>query len=1379
MIATEVNRKKNDSYNSFSNKIYWINKLAGELSASKIEADYLNLLDSSRKDSSLKFKLPIFISRKIIKFTQQSNFSIYILLLACWKILLQKYTNNNDLIVGSPSYRQFEDNRQENRLQIIPICSTIELNRTFKSFLLETKNTLIEAYLHQDCSFDEISSLLKSEKNCDLYSLFDTIFILENIHKQDISEFENSLIVSCLRNDDTISGEIRYNQQIFQDKSIEFIIQTYLNIIESVINNVNIIISEITFINNESQQLLLQGFNNNNQRYPLNKTIDSLFEEQVQQTPDRIAAVNQKSCLTYQQLNEQANQLAKLLKNSGLAIGEFVGILKDRDLNFLIGILAVFKAGGVYVPIDSTYPQTRIQYMLSNSEVKFVLTDSSSLKNNQKLLSSCPHLQSIICLDISDDRLSSEAAANLKVYDRRDYDKLATVNLKGNLTGVAPAYVLYTSGSTGLPKGAIVRHDGAINHIYAQFTELELDQEFTFLQSAPSSTDISVWQFLAPLLIGGRTIIVDMETVAFAERLFNVLKSEKVTVIELVPALFNALLEHVLRLPIAERELPDLKWMMLSGESTSIKQINKWLSIYPRIKIANAYGPTEAADDITQFIIDKPVPENQRTIPIGKPLANLNLYVLDQEMQLLPIGAPGEICVSGIGVGNGYWKNEAKTKLAFVPNPFTRKLLSPENHDLIYKTGDLGRWLSDGNIEFLGRIDHQVKIRGFRIELGEIEAFLNQHSKVKENVVVVHQAETDDKKIIAYVVARTESAPSVKELRTFLKEKLPDHMIPAAFIMITNIPLAPSGKVDRKALPEPNISRTETEFVLPRNATEKTIVDIYGEILKQDKISINDNFFEIGGHSLIATRVISQIRQIFKVELPLRTLFEHPTIVALAQEIQKSSEIDLALKVLPIKRITGTKEFPLSFAQQRLWFLSQLEPNNSSYNIFAAVRLRGELNLNALEKSFNEIVRRHEALRTNFQTREGQAVAIIAQEKPLRLSIQDISSLPALERESKITNLLAEQIKQPFNLAEDCLLRLKLFRLQEQEHIVLFTIHHIVSDYWSTDVLIEELAALYRAFSENKPSPLPELTIQYQDFAVWQRQWLQKEILQHQLDYWKQQLGSTFPPRLALPKQNSSPGEKANQGANQSFTLSKDLSTAINLLSRRSEVTLFMTLLAIFQVLLHYFAGTEDIRVGSPVANRKQVEIEKLIGFFVNTLVLRIDLSGNPSFRELLARARQVTLEAYAHQDLPFEKLVEELQPERMLNQHPLYQAWFVLHNTPMSQLELTGLVLTQFELESEAVRHDLQLSIAENAEVLDCQFEYKTDLFSETSISRLIENFQTLAQHVVDQPDTKLKEITTMLAQSDRQQQTIQKQELRAAGGRKLKMIKRKTIRE
>ncbi|MHC5744961.1 MAG: non-ribosomal peptide synthetase [Nostoc sp.] len=887
---------KSHSNDLLSQKIYWINKLSGELPETNLMLDYIRPLFPSNKNKSLSFDLSNDLSKAIIKVAKGSYFSTYLILVSALNILLQKYTRNNDVIIGVPIYE--ENGTSCINSKIIPLRTQVTRQLSFKDFTFEVKDAIIGAFNNQNYNFNELIKLLELPTSPNRCPLFDIVVLLENIHgKKDLNQLNNDITISFSVDDEGIIANIEYKEHLFKDENIKLMIRYYTNGLESIINNWNNRISDIQFLKEFEKHQLLKIYNNKTKEYPVDQTINKLFENQVSQTPNKIAVVHQSTKLTYQEINIKANRIARLLRKIGVSKGEFVGIFKARDINFLVAILAIYKAGGAYIPIDSTYPPNRIKYMLSNSEVKFILTDYSLLNSLSDLVEDDSQLSSIVCLDDVLNKTKLEAnKTELKIYSKCDFDQLAHDNLEHLNDAVTPAYMLYTSGSTGLSKGAIVRHDGAINHIYAQFDELELRSEFCFLQSAPSSTDISVWQFLAPLLIGGKTIIVDIETVAIPEQLFKVLKSEKITVVELVPTLFGELLEYTSRLPNHERVLPDLKWMILSGESVSVKWVNKWLEIYPHIRIANAYGPTEAADDITQFIVNKPLPENQRTIPIGKPLANLNLYILDEEMQLLPIGVPGEICVSGIGVGDGYWKNEEKTNLSFVPNPFTDTINSlPGNRrDLIYKTGDLGRWLTDGNIEFLGRIDHQVKIRGFRVELGEIETFLGQHPNVRENVVVVQQEQADNVQLVAYVVAKTEVVPSISELRSFLKGKLPDHMIPSAFVVLKNLPLAPSGKVDRKALPKPDNLRPELEtaYVSPRNEIERTVADIWQKVLKVEKVGIKDNFFELGGHSLNVLQVYSKVRELLKADLAITDLFKYPTINSLSQYLTQKDNSD-------------------------------------------------------------------------------------------------------------------------------------------------------------------------------------------------------------------------------------------------------------------------------------------------------------------------------------------------------------------------------------------------------------------------------------------------------------------------------------------------------
>lgn len=1380
--------------NSFFYKFYWLNKLAEELPETNFPTDYIRPELYYGKERSLSFELPEGLSAAILKLACNADFSVYLVLLSAFKILLRKYVQNNDLIVGTPVYRQ-ETNAIGNH--VIPLRSNVSEQITFKDFLLQVKETAIAAYSHQNYSFDRIVQLLNIPSNKNRCSIFDIVFLLENIHnKNDLVNLNNDLTFSFTVNGNAIAGKIDYSGDLFKTSSIELIAKHYTNTLKCVIKNSHIQVDEINCIDPIEENQLLHKFNQNSQNYPVTQTIHELFEQQVKLIPHK-TAVQTTTQLTYQQLNEAANQLAHLLQSLDIYPGELIGILKERDINFPTAILAILKAGGAYLPIDSSYPLERIKYMLSHSGIKVLLTDSSfSPDLIGELLEQCTQLKYIIYLDIKPSNLKQIEAGNKCIFDRLDFEQRSRENLVTKNCGTDPAYVIYTSGSTGLPKGAIIRHGGAINHIYAQFDALEFIENFSFLQSAPASSDISVWQFLAPLLIGGKTVIVDTETVASPEKLFQVIQQQQITIVELVPIVLTNLIDYISHLPTHQRALPTLKWMMVTGESASVELVNQWLHLYPAIKVVNAYGPTEAADDITQFIIDQPLLENQRTVPIGKPLANLNLYILDRKMQLLPIGVAGEICVSGFGVGAGYWQNGVQTQLSFVPNPFpnTTKLLPGVEKDLIYKTGDLGRWLPDGNIEFLGRIDHQVKIRGFRIELGEIETLLSQHPAVRETVVIVREDSPGDKRLVAYIVPCDRNLDNnldnklILQLRNFLKPKLPDYMMPSAFMLLEALPLTPNYKIDRQALPAPMRSQTNSEqsYVAPRTPVEEVIAGVWSQVLGIEQVSVDDNFFELGGHSLLATQLISRLRHIFQLQLPLRHIFEFPTLKTLATAIEDMQSQVGGVQTPPIisvprdaESVTPSSEhryLPLSFAQQRLWFIAQLEPDSTAYNLPDAVRLVGNLNIPALEQSLNEIVRRHEILRTNFTVIDKQPVQVIAPSLNLKLPVIDLQELPETEREAEVLRLAIQVAQQPFDLAQEPLLRGKILKLSAVEHVVLFAMHHIVSDGWSKGILIRELGALYEAYSTGKPAQLPELAIQYADFAYWQRQWLQGEVLETHLAYWQKHLAGA--PDLDLTKiANSSAFPVVSEiGKEQSFLLSADLTEKLKQLSSQEGVTLFMTLMAAFQTLLYRYTNQDDITIGTDVASRDRPEIEPLIGFFVNLLVLRTDLSGNPSFRELLERVREVALGAYAHQDLPFAKLVEVMQPTRTASQTPLFQVLFVFQNEPTPALEFSGIHLSSLDINPVETTFDLVLMLQATKQGIAGVWKYNTNLFNSSAIARLSKHFQTLINSVLAQPDTRIDALG-FLTEMEKKQQVVSQNQCEKASFQKFKLVKPKAV--
>ncbi|MGZ6529974.1 MAG: condensation domain-containing protein, partial [Tumebacillaceae bacterium] len=729
-------------------------------------------------------------------------------------------------------------------------------------------------------------------------------------------------------------------------------------------------------------------------------------------------------------------------------------------------------------------------------------------------------------------------------------------------------------------------------------------------------------------------------------------------------------------------------------------------------------------------------------ITLGKPFDNNRVYILDAYLQPVPVGVAGDLYIAGIGLARGYLNNLEKTAEAFLPNPFA-------TGETIYKTGDRGRYRADGSIDFLGREDNQVKIRGIRVELGEIENVLAQHQAVKEALILAHTFAEGDKRLVAYVVPETGMEITGDALQSDLKTKLPEYMVPALYILLDVFPLNANGKVDRRSLPIPSATGFEakTAYVAPRTPVEELLERMFGQVLHHENVGVHDNFFDLGGHSLLATQVVSRIRHAFQIALPVRDLFDHPTIAGLAERVQRAMNDGRSLQEHPIQRVSRTQQLPLSFAQQRLWFLDQLDPGSATYNVPMALRLRGPLDVEALEHSLGEIVQRHESLRTTFAEHEGQAVQVVANATAFALPVLDVTAHAEREREALVSQWLTEEIRWSFDLVNGPLFRARLLCLQAEEAVLFLNLHHIVTDGWSMNIFIQELSALYEAFQQGQASSLPDVSVQYADFAAWQRDWLQGDELVRQLTYWQEKLGGELPV-LQLPTDRPRPKRQTYRGSLHSFVIPAPLVAKIKAISKREEATLFMTMLAAYKTLLYRYTGQEDLLIGTPIANRNRRELEGVIGFFVNTLVMRTDLSGNPSFRELVRRLRDVALGAYTHQDLPFEKLVEELHPERDMSHSPLFQAMFAMQNHASQTLQLNGLDCEQLDVEYTVSKFDITLFVEEQADELVCGFEYNTDLFDAATLARMAAHFVNLLEGLVEHPQRGIATLPLMNAQ-------------------------------
>ncbi|HSP64274.1 MAG TPA: AMP-binding protein, partial [Pyrinomonadaceae bacterium] len=925
-------------------------------------------------------------------------------------------------------------------------------------------------------------------------------------------------------------------------------------------------------------------------------------------------------------------------------------------------------------------------------------------------------------------------------------------NLNTNLTD-APrrddlAYVIYTSGSTGKPKGVMITHGNLANYLLALDHELQITRDDLYLHTASIAFSSSRRQLMLPLSQGATVVIATSEQRKDPLALFAMIKQRGVTIMDAVPSFWRnctavlASLDSETRSRLLDNKLR----LMLSASEPLLSDIPRtWASEFRHpARHVHMFGQTETAGIVALYRIPSDNNGATKITPIGEPIANSEIFILDEAQRPCPLGTAGELYIGGAGVGRGYLNSAAQTPAKFIAHPF-----SDTPGARLYRTGDWARLNADGQIEFVGRRDQQVKLRGFRVELGEIETALAGHPAIRECAVVARNDSNGEKRLVAYFVAN-DAPPSVSELRAFMSEQLPDYVVPSAFVKLDALPLSANGKVNRLALPNTDNARPElaADYVAPRTASEKRLAEIWNEVLRIERVGTHDNFFELGGNSLLVTLVCSRVRNVLKIEVPPRLLFEHPTVALLAEAIGTAAAAT-PLAINPCQPAERNGTAPLSFPQQQFWLLDQAEPNSSHYNVRTAIKIAGPLEAAKLDQAFAAIVGQHQILRTTFVLNAGSPVQSIAPSLPFALDVSDLSHLEASARETEVQRVLAAEAEQPFDLAHGPLFRARLLKLGRDEHILAITLHHIICDGWSLDVLLRELMTRYQAADS-----APQLPLQYADYARWQRERSQSEALKRQLDYWKQKLANA-PAALEIPTDYRRPATRTFNGAQESVLLPADLSRAIKALSQREGATLFMTLLAAFQTLLFRYTGQDDIVVGSPIAGRTQVETEDLIGAFVNTLVLRGDLSGNPTFREFLSRVRETALESYTHQEVPFEKLVEELRPDRSPNRTPLFQAMFALQN-PTADVAVAGLTLSSLKLDRTKSKFDLTLEAEEKANGLCASFEYNTDLFAPATIKRMLGHFQNLLTAVVENPNQTLADLS-LLSESETQKLLVE----------------------
>ncbi|MBS0263261.1 MAG: amino acid adenylation domain-containing protein, partial [Planctomycetes bacterium] len=1057
------------------------------------------------------------------------------------------------------------------------------------------------------------------------------------------------------------------------------------------------------------------------------QTLLELFEAQVERTPQATAAVAGGRSLSYRELNDRANQLANVLIERGTGPEVLVGLCADRSLEMLVGLLGILKAGGAYVPLDPDMPLPRLQFIIEDAELRWIVTSPQQA-----------------------GLFAAGDCQTLTVDTTQPLTPVPLSNPSPRATLDHPVYLLYTSGSTGQPKGVIVEHRQLLNYVQAVVTEYDMQHGGVCAMVQPLTVDSSQTMIFPALVHGGAIHLISRELALDAAALADYCVRHPVDYLKIAPSHLSALLT----VDQPQRLLP-ARGLIVGGEASHWTLVARLAELSPACRVWNHYGPTETTVGVFTYPIDLHDDRNRRrsaTVPIGHALTNVTCYVLDRHGDVVPTGVVGELYIGGAAVARGYLKRPDLTQQQFVPDPFS---------DLpgarLYRSGDFVRRLPSGDIEFLGRQDGQLKIRGIRIETGEIEAALHEHPDVRESVVILTTGPTGQPLLIAYVVPQPGATLSQPSLRELMTQRLPEVMRPMAYVFLDALPRTPHGKVQRQALPQPTLDLVpaETAYIPPRTPTEELLAAIWASVLNVPRVGALDNFFALGGHSLLAIRIVARIHSSLATTISIRTLFENPVLANLATQIDEalsglSSDPDSQLCPVPRDR-----PLPLSFAQERLWFLDQLEPQSSVYNIRSGVRLQGPLNRTALEQSLSALLARHEILRTSISTTSGVPEQIISPTAALQLEISDLTGLPESERQIQARLKAEQEWEQPFDLSHGPLLRCRLYQFADEDHWLTLTLHHIVSDGWSSQVFWSELTTLYDAFAAGRPSPLRELPIQYADYAVWQRQWLKGEVVEQQLEYWKRRLAGA-PTVLELPCDRPRPAIPSSAGATQKFFLDAELTAALRAISRRENATLFMTLLAAWQVQLFRYSRQDDILIGTPIAGRNRAKLDGLIGFFVNMLVMRADLSNNPPFRELLKQVRETALGAFAHQDLPFEKLVEELHPHRHPSHSPLFQVAFVWQNIQTSNRTLAGVVSTPLAIPAKVAKFDLTLSLDESEDGLYGTLEYRTGLFTSRFIEQFLRHFQVLLAEIAANPDRPIGQLP-LLTSVDRHQLLVE----------------------
>ncbi|MCY9340111.1 lichenysin non-ribosomal peptide synthetase LicA [Bacillus haynesii] len=1283
---------------------YWQNVFAGELPVLQLMTDEPRPPVQSFEGDRVSAVLPKDVKEKLAVLAEQNGATLYMVMLSAYNMLLAKYSGQEDVIVGTPAAGRRHSDLEGiigMFVNTLAIRSKVDPGSTFADFLHDVKKTVIDAFEHQDYPFERLAEKFGASRDLSRHPVFDTMFILQNawedipllgdlhlsIYETNFNIAKFDLTLQAKEEQGELILDLDYSTKLFKKDTAERMLKAYLNLLEDMTADPLRRIGEYSLLTEEETNRQLVAFNPATSDYPREKTIVQLFEEQAAERGGYPALQFEDKVWSYDELNRKANQLARRLRERGVQGGTTAAILTARSAEMVIGILAVLKAGGAYVPIDPDHPEKRVQHFFKDSGAAVLLTQKS-----MKPLAAAAEFGGDI-LFLEDE--------HLYIGDTSDLCLPISPEAMANLT--------YTSGTTGTPKGNMVSHRNILRTV-KNANYLEVMESDIVLSISNYVFDAFMFDVFGSLLNGAKLVIAPKDTILDMSRLAHVLEKEKVSVLMITTALFNLLTD------MRPDSLKGLRRVLFGGERASVDHVRKALKTVGKGRLLHMYGPSESTVFTTYHPVNE-VPDDAQAIPIGKPVSNTEVLILDSFGNVQPAGVAGELCVSGDGLVRGYFNRPELTAEKFTTHPF-------KTGEKIYRTGDMARWLADGCLEFIGRIDHQVKIRGQRIELGEIEHHLLTHDMVQEAAVLAVDSGAGDQMISAYFTADQEL--SSEELRRHAAEGLPGYMIPSVFMQLQELPLTGNGKVDRRALPEPDVAQAaQKEYTAPRSRTEAQLADLWQEVLNVPKIGVHDNFFELGGHSLIGMTLIARIQQEMNVDLQLKDLFQAPTIESLAQAAAKAEK----KSAVYIEAAPDQETYPVSSAQKRLYVLQQIEGAEKSYNMPAVLQLEGKLDLKRLKSAAQMLIKRHEAFRTTFEIRDGEPVQRIWEAAELTIDVIDAD-------EQEAEKLIKEFIR-PFDLTKAPLFRMSIIRVTEEEHLLLVDMHHIISDGASVSVLIDEMTRLYAG------EALEPLRIQYKDFSVWQ-QHLLTERHKMQEEYWLKELDGELPV-LTLPTDHPRPSVQTFEGSRLSFALKPELVQQLRRLAKETESTLYMVLAASYSAFLSKLSGQSEVIVGSPAAGRPHADLSRIIGMFVNTLAIRTRPEGDKPFSAFLEEVKETTLGAFEHQDYPFEELIEKLNIQRDMSRNPLFDAVFSMQNADLKDLSMDGVTLKPYDFAHQTAKFDLTLTAAEEDGLLVFEMEYNTALFKRESIERWSGYWVNLLEAVAENPDARLSELSLL----------------------------------